>query len=219
MAKQVIVIGLGHFGMSVAQALSEKGAEVLAVDREEDKVRAAAAFAAEAAQFDAGDQEALRRASPERRDVCICAIGDEAREDSIVCTALLRQMGAPRVIARANDDLHARILRLVGAHEVVNPEREFGLRFANRIVHDQVRGEMTLGPDLLISEVQASDALTGKTLAELSLPRRFGVTVVAIRGQGDRSVTLPSADSQVRPGDTLVVISKEKDLNKLMEQS
>lgn len=126
MKKQAIVIGLGQFGMSVARALSERGVDVLAVDIAEERVRVAAGFAAEAACFDAMDTDALARTSPERREVCICAIGDEAKEASIICTALLRQMGAPRVIARANDDLHERILKLVGAHQVVNPERAFG---------------------------------------------------------------------------------------------
>jgi trk system potassium uptake protein TrkA len=145
MNRQAIVIGLGQFGMSVARALAERGVEVFAVDIREERVRLASAFSAEAACFDTTDTEALARTSPERRDVCLCAIGDEAREASIICTALLRQLGAPRVIARANDDLHARILGLVGAHHVINPEREFGERFASQIMHQGILAEMVLG--------------------------------------------------------------------------
>src|SRR5690606_21181390 len=112
-----------------------------------------AVFATEAACFDAADEASLAKTSPERRDVCVCAIGDDAREASIICTALLKQMGAARVIARSNDELHARILMLVGADQVVNPEREFGDRFANQVLHKDIRGEMSLGEGVLITEV------------------------------------------------------------------
>src|SRR5690606_36649144 len=128
MRRQALVVGLGQFGMAVTRALVARDVEVLAVDVSPDRVRTAAAFATDAAGFDATDEPSLTKTSPERRDVCVCAIGDDAREASIICTALLKQMGAARVIARSNDELHARILMLVGADQIVNPEREFGDR-------------------------------------------------------------------------------------------
>jgi trk system potassium uptake protein TrkA len=219
MIKQAIVIGLGQFGMAVAQVLSERGMEVLAVDLVESRVRAAAEFAAEAACFDAMDTDALMRTSPERREVCICAIGDESREASIICTALLRQMGAPRVIARANNDLHARILRLVGAHQVVNPEREFGERFANHILYERVRNEMSLGEDLLITELTPPASLVGRTLADLQLPRRYGITVVAIRRAGRGAVFVPSPSDTVEEQDVMVVVSRPDAVALLMERA
>jgi trk system potassium uptake protein len=219
MIKQAIVIGLGQFGMAVAQVLSERGMEVLAVDLVESRVRAAAEFAAEAACFDAMDTDALTRTSPERREVCICAIGDESREASIICTALLRQMGAPRVIARANNDLHARILRLVGAHQVVNPEREFGERFANHILYERVRNEMALGEDLLITELTPPASLVGRTLADLQLPRRYGITVVAIRRAGRGAVFLPAPGDTVEAEDVMVVVSRPDAVALLMERA
>jgi trk system potassium uptake protein TrkA len=132
--QQAIVVGLGQFGTSVARTLAARGVEVLVIDSVEARVQAVATHVAEAMCFDATDMEALAQTSPEKRDVCLCAIGDDGREASIICTALLRQAGAARVIARANDDVHARILRLVGAHQIVNPERAFGERFASQIV-------------------------------------------------------------------------------------
>jgi trk system potassium uptake protein TrkA len=219
MARQAIVIGLGQFGMAVARALADLGVEVLAVDVREERVRTASTFVAEAACFDAMDTDALARTSPERRDVCICAIGDEAREASIICTALLRQMGAPRVIARANDDLHARILGLVGAHQVVNPEREFGKRFASQIVHRGIMGEMALGSDLLITELVAPASFVGHSLADLQLPRRFGVTVVAIRKAGQGAVLIPEPRAPIGEGDVLVLVAHEGAVGRLMERS
>src|SRR5687767_3846834 len=185
MGKQAIVIGLGQFGMSVARALSERGVEVLAIDKREDKVRLAAAFVTQVLAFDATDSEALAQTSPANREVSLCAIGDESRDASIICTALLRQMGSPRVIARVNSDLQARILQLVGAHEVVNPEREFGERFANRVLHSHIVGELPLGEDLIITELRPPTSFVGQTLSDLQLPKRYGVTVVALRRVGE----------------------------------
>jgi trk system potassium uptake protein TrkA len=217
--QQAIVIGLGQFGMSVARALSERRVEVLAVDVVEERVRTASNFVAEAACFDATDTDALGRTSPDSRDVCLCAIGDEAKEASIICTALLRQMGARRVIARANDDLHARILTLVGAHHVINPEREFGERFANQILHEGIKGELPLGDDLLITEAESPMAFVGHTLGQLQLPRRFGVTVIAVRKPGQRTVALPDPQIPLAEKDVLVVVAREGAVARMMERS
>lgn len=219
MNTQAIVIGLGQFGMSIARALAERGVEVLAVDRQEDRVRAAAAFAVEAACFDATDTDALSRTSPDRREVSVCAIGDESKEASIICTALLRQMGAKRIIARANDALHARILRLVGAHQIVNPEQEFGERFASQILHESIKGELRLGESLLITEFQTPPAFVGHSLADLQLPRRFGITVVAIRRSREATVVLPEPTQPLSDGDVLVVVSKEGAVARLIERN
>jgi trk system potassium uptake protein TrkA len=218
MRKQVVVIGLGQFGMALAQALAVRKVEVLAVDRDSNRVRTAAGFVDEAVCFDATDNEALARTAPERRDVSVCAIGDESKESSIICTALLRQMGAPRVIARANDEVHSRILRLVGAHEVVNPEREYGERLANHMVYREVLGELPFGDDLVLTELRAPTSFQEKSLAELALPRRFGVQVVAIRREGERTVSLPEPRETVREKDVLVVVSREGAVNRMMEQ-
>jgi trk system potassium uptake protein TrkA len=161
----------------------------------------------------------LARTSPERREVCVCAIGDEAKEASIICTALLRQMGAKRIIARSNDDIHARILKLVGAHQVVNPEQEFGERFASQILHESILGELPLGEDLLITEFQPPAAFVGHTLADLQLPRRFGVTAVAIRRARRSVVVLPNPHEPLEADDVLVVVAKEGAVATLMERS
>lgn len=218
MRKQVIVIGLGQFGMALARALAERKIEVLAVDRDESRVRTASVFVDEAVTFDASEAAALERTAPERRDVAVCAIGDESRESSIICTALLRQMGAPRVVARANDEVHARILHLVGAHEVVNPETEYGERLANHLVYREVLAELPFGDDLVITELEAPESIVDRTLTELALPRRFGIQVVAIRRQGQRAVTLPEPNETVRAGDKLVVVSREGSVNRLLEK-
>lgn len=207
---QALVIGLGQFGMSLAQSLASHNVEVIAVDRRERRVKIASEFVAEALAFDAMDDDALQRLAPSRRDLCVCAVGDEAREASILITALLRQMGGPRVLARATDPLHARILRLVGAHEVVNPEQAFGARLAFRLAHRGVVNVLPLGADLVITELELPATMVGKTLKELELPRRHGITVVAIRRleNGEGSAHLPNPSEPLEVGDVLVTVSR-----------
>lgn len=208
MNKQVMVIGLGQFGMALSQALSDRGAEVLAVDHSIERVNHAAVFCAEALCFDATEEMALVRTAPERRDACVCAIGDESRESSIICTALLRQAGAPRVIARATDPMHARILRLVGAHDVVDPEHAYGGHLANLVIHEGLVGELPLSGDLVITELRAPASFFGRTLAELALPKRFGVTVAAVRVEGQPSQVPPDPMAPLLPQAVLVVVSR-----------
>lgn len=206
--QQALVIGLGQFGMALARALARQGVDVVAVDRRMPQVEAAAEFAAEALQMDGMSEDDLAHLRPADRDLCICAIGDDDREASIVVTTLLRQMGARRVVARATDPLHERILTLVGAHEVVMPERHFGERLALRLAQKRVLDVQSLGSDLNLTELVAPDALLGHSLAELKLPQRFRLTVAAIRRtqNGGSLVLSPSPDIVLQSGDVMVVV-------------
>ena len=166
MKRQALVIGLGQFGLALARSLSASGVEVLAVDVLPERVQVAADAVSQAICCDAMDEEALARTAPASRDICVCAIGDEGREAAIIVTTLLRQLGAERVIARAGDELLERILRLVGAHEVVNPDKAFGERLARRLLYQGILEEVPLGEDLVMSEVRVPPALVGHRLAE-----------------------------------------------------
>ena len=215
MAQQILIIGLGQFGMSLARTLSEKGAEVLAVDRRKALVEEAAAFVTEVVLVDATDESELARLEPAKRDCCICAISDDSKEASIICTALLRQMGAPWVIGRANNAMHRRILLLVGAHLVVNPEEEFGRRFANRLINRHVISDMPLGEDLHLTELSIHPSMVGKSLIELALPKRFGVMVVAIRRGTPSKVLQPDPSEPLAVNDRLIIVSSESAIPKL----
>ena len=214
--KQILVIGLGQFGLSLVRSLASAGAEVIAVDRAKDKIRLVADVAASVSCLDATDEAALAALAPDRRDACICAIGDESRESSIICTALLRQLGARQVLARATDPVHERILGLIGAHEVINPESVVGKRVAMRMAYEGVRDELTLAGDLVVTDVLAPVALLGHSLAALDLPRRHGVTVAAIR-RGDEIVT-PRGDVSVQEGDALILVSRPGKVTAMLEK-
>jgi trk system potassium uptake protein len=215
---QAIVIGLGQFGLALATALTQKGVEVLGVDARAERVRAAAPVLTEVVSFDSTDEEALARTNPPDRDVCVCAIGNEAREASIITTALLRQMGARRVVARATDPLHERILHLVGAHEVVNPEQAFGERYATRLVYATILDEIELGADLVITELKPPSPFVGRDLASLELPRRFGVTVIAMRRADRETAELPDPRRPLGPDDLLVVVARRGAVAQLLQK-
>ncbi len=217
MSQQILIIGLGHFGMSLARTLSEKGAEVLAVDVNKTLVEEAAAFVTEAVVIDATDEAELARLEPGKRDSAVCAIGDDSKEASIICTALLRQMGTPVVIARANDTMHQRILHLVGAHQVVNPEQEFGKRFANRILYRHLIADTNLGADLHLTEIFIQPSMIGKSLVDLALPRRYGVIVVGIRRGSPPKILQPSPSAPLEADDTLIIVSSESAIPQLIK--
>ena len=216
---QVMVIGLGNFGLSVSRALASHGVDVLAVDRDPERVRAVADIVSEALVMDATDADALGRTAPEKRDVCICGIGDESTEASIICTALLRQLGAARIVARANNPLHSRILTLVGAHKVVNPENEFGVGFARQLAYSRLLAEMPLGDDLTISEIEVPELFAGRTLVELALPQRFSIVVIAVRAGQDGKVRLPEPAVPLARGDVVVVVGTANSVVRLLERS
>ncbi len=182
--RQALVVGLGQFGLALTEALLRNGVEVVAIDDRPEPVQTAAGLGAQAMRLDATDEAQLTRLTPASRDLCVVAIGDESREAAIIVTALLRQQGAPMVIARATSPVMERILPLVGAHDVVNPERNYGERLAARLAYQGVLDVLPLGDDLLITELETPAEYTGRTLRELELPRRFQVSVVAIRRSG-----------------------------------
>lgn len=217
MKQQALVIGLGQFGISVARSLREKGVDVLAVDRNKELVDIASGLGIESIQLDATDETALTQTAPASRDLAVCAIGEESRESSIICTALLRQCGVSRVVARSCNAIHARILKLVGAHLVVNPEMEFGQRLSSRLIYSKVITDMPLGSDLHITEIQIPEHFIGLSLQDLSLPKRYEITVIAVRSSRTDAISLPDPKSTLRSEDTLIVISKPDAISKLME--
>lgn len=215
--KQALVVGLGQFGLGLAKSLAEAGADVIAADLDPKRVELALPWVSKAVCIDATSEEDLSQLKPEIRDVCICATGDQSKEVGIICTALFSQMGAKRIIARANDDLHARILKMVGAHEVVNPEWDFGARFAPRVLSENVLGEMLLDTELVVSELIAPEHLWSKSLLDLNLRGEAGITVIAIRSHQTGQIKQANATEVIQPGDILITASSRSAIQNLCD--
>jgi trk system potassium uptake protein TrkA len=213
--KQVAVIGLGRFGSSVARTLAESGCEVLAVDVDEARVKAIADEVTDAVRANALDEEALRALGLRNFEVVVVAIGHEVQA-SILTTVLLKEMGIPKIVAKAQDDLHGRVLQKVGADVVVYPERDMGVRLAHTLISRNVIDEIQLSTDYSILEMAAPQGFVGHNLRDLELRQRFGLSVLAIRRK-DRIVVSPNADQVVEDGDLLVVLGQPDKLAPLSE--
>ena len=215
MDKQIMIIGPGQFGMSLARTLAERGAEVLAVDISQEKVDAASEFVSRAVAIDATDENALAGLMPAERDAVVCAMGNSSKESAIICTALLRQMGCPCIIARAGSPTYRRILFMVGAHEVIFPEQDYGQRFATRLMHRELLAGTDWNGELSLSEIKPPKFMIGKNLVELALPRKFGVIVAAVRRNG--KLLRPDPELPVEPEDILYIVADENAIKKLSE--
>jgi trk system potassium uptake protein TrkA len=213
--KQVAVIGLGRFGSSVARTLAESGCEVLAVDVDEARVKAIADEVTDAVRANALEEEALRALGLRNFEVVVVAIGHEV-EASILVTVLLKEMGIPKIVAKAQDELHGRVLQKVGADMVVFPERDMGVRLAHTLISRNVIDEIQLSTDYSILEMVAPHRFLGRSLKELELRQRFGLTILAIRRE-DRIIVSPDAEQTLDEGDILVALGQPEKLEGLNE--
>lgn len=213
--RQFVVIGLGRFGSSVARTLHEMGYEVLGVDRHPDKIQGAAAYLTHVVQADATDEEVLKNLGIRNFDCAIVSIGEDIQA-SILVTLLLKEMGIKYVVAKALNDLHAKVLSKIGADRIVFPEREMGARIAHNLVSSHILDYIQLSPEHNIVEVEATPEWNGKTLRQLNLRSRFGVNVLAIK-RGKQVRVSPTAEEVVLAGDVLVVIGEADNL-RLLEQ-
>ena len=217
MAGQYAVLGLGQFGQSVARHLVRHGQSVLAVDRDMERVETIQDEVDAALCADVTDEDALESMELDRMTCVIVAIGNASTESSIMTTALLSEMGIPRIIGRGVDKLHDRILRSVGAHEVIDPENEMGGRLARRLSQPNIVDQFELG-DAVLAEIQAPDILVGETLAELDLRNTYHVSVIAIQ-RNDNVRPNPPANARIESGDVLVVLGGPDDVEHLASQA
>jgi trk system potassium uptake protein TrkA len=211
--QQVLVVGLGRFGSAVARELERLGHEVLAVDASEQAVNDIARDVTHAMQLDASDENALRSAGADQFQTAIVAISSKA-EPSIFATMVLKRLGVRSVIAKAGDRLHAEILTRVGADRVILPEQESGARLAHSFQVPNVIDYLDVGPSFGIEKVRPPQAFVGKTLGELELKNRMGVTPIAIR-RGQDVIINPAREERIAEGDELILIGRDDQLEDL----
>ncbi|MDQ7793855.1 MAG: TrkA family potassium uptake protein [bacterium] len=215
MKSRFAVIGLGRFGGSVATNLARWNYEVLGVDRDESRVKLMSTHLARAVQADAANPRVFRSLKLSGFDTAVVAMGSSL-EPSILVTTMLKQGQCPRVVAKAASDLHASVLKLVGADQVVLPEREMGSRVARNLALPNILDYLALAPGYRVVEARAPVAFHGRSLGDLDLGAGHGLNVVAVLGAGGVEVA-PPASHVVRPGDVLVVVGREEHL-KLLNQ-
>jgi trk system potassium uptake protein TrkA len=214
-AKQYGVIGLGRFGSSVAKTLYEYGYDVMAIDTSEGRIQENINNVTHAVQADSTDEEALKALGIKNFDVVVVAIGQDI-QSSILTTLILKDLGVKRIVVKAQNDLHGKVLYKIGADKVVYPERDMGLRVAHHLISPNILDYIELADDYSIVEIVASEYMIGKNLRDLDVRAQYGCNVMAIKS-GEKVNVAPAAEDQIKHGDILVVMGQNNDLQKFEE--
>lgn len=205
------VIGLGKFGGHVARALYERGHEVIGVDNDRERVQDLRDHCTRALATDCSDQQALRELGLEDCDAVIVSMG-ERMDASILVTLYLREIGVRRIVAKAVSFDHGKILELIGATEVVHPERDTAMRLAVALGTRSILEYLPLGVGFSLVELAAPKPFLGRTLGELEIRKRYLIQVVAVKS-GHRLELAPGAGYLVAEGDILLVVGRDTDLD------
>jgi trk system potassium uptake protein TrkA len=210
------ILGLGRFGGHVARTLFDAGKQVLALDAGDDAVERAAEHSTRAAVVDATDREALEALGLADMDAAIVSLG--GRMDVITLAALhIREIGVPYIAVKALSEEHGRILKALGIHDVIHPEKDMAIRLGNRLARRDVVEFLPLLPGYSITEMRAPREFVGRSLKELALRNNLNVQLVAIhRGTGEMNI-VPRADDVIADGDLLVLLGDNRDLDRVRD--
>ncbi|MBE0460784.1 MAG: TrkA family potassium uptake protein [Candidatus Aminicenantes bacterium] len=209
------VIGLGSFGYNVAKTLYEKGNEVLAVDKDKERIETVKAFVSHAVNMDAADKENLQALGIQDMDVVVVSLGPEM-EASILTVLYLHEIGVKRIVAKALTEDHAKILEAIGATEVIYPEKDMAIKTALRLSSPNVLEYLLLLSGFGIQEIAPPEKFIGKSLKELDLRNKYGIQVIAIRELiPEKTTFIPKADFVIKDSDILIIMGEEKQLAKL----
>lgn len=201
---------------SVAKTLTEIGNEVLAIDKVPERVQEISEFVTHAVEADIMDESILKELGIRNFDVVIVSIGSDI-EASIMATLIAKEMGVRKVIAKAQTELHGKVLKRIGADKVVFPERDMGTRVAHNLTSSNILDYIELSPDFSILEITALKEWEGKTLKELRIRNKYGVNIIAIKDIKEGKVVniSPSPEDMIRDNDIIVMIGACDDIKKV----
>jgi len=221
------VFGLGIFGNEVCRTISEKGGRVIAFDQNALAVEKVKNMVTRAVVLDSTDESALVGSGIEDIDIAVVAIGENI-EASILTTALLKKSGTAYIIARAISEIHAQVLKQIGANEVINVEIEEGRRLANRLMTPDILDRIYIGKNQVITEMLVPKMFVGKSILQIDLRRKYNLNVISIkRTQTEidengqplevQVVNFPNPSLELKANDTLVVVGAESDIEKIRD--
>lgn len=216
MNKSFAVLGLGKFGVSVAHELYEAGADVLAVDRNKERLQSVAQYATYAVAADIEDAESMNSLGLSNMDGVVIAVTENLNA-SILATIYAKEAGVPYVIAKAKDETHIKILKKLGADMTVLPEYESGIRIARHLATGNILNFVELSADIRMVEISIREEWAGCSLKELDLRKREHINVIAIRKGGEISTDLDPDQPLDRESSMLITVDK-KVLNRLIKE-
>lgn len=213
---RVVIMGIGNFGHFFARRLSTQKVEILAVDIDKQAVDRVAPFVSHAVVGDVTDRDLLEELDVASADYVVISLGDEHMDPSILATLHSRSLGAKNVYAKAISDDHARILELIGATRIIHPEREVAESLAEALGKPNVLDFIPLGEEYSIVEFEPPSGFVGRSLAELDLRNRYGVTVIGVKEYvtGRRRMN-PAPDMVIQDDVSLLIMGRDEQVEKL----
>lgn len=208
MKKHILVVGLKTLGMSIVKQLSKYNCEVLAIDKEMEKVEDAAEYATEAIQIDIRDSEEITKLPLNTFDIAIITVDDI--EASIMASLIFKEQGIETVIVKAKNNVHKRILEKMEVDKIISPEEEMGIKLAKSLMNASVIDAINFSDEYSILEIAALDKWLGKTLISLNLRNEYGMNVLCIKNQEKELNIFPSQDCVIEEGDILVALVDNK---------
>ena len=202
--KSYMIIGLGRFGSGLAKSLGQLGAEVLAMDVRPELVQQLSADVTHAVVGDGQDKEVLRALGARNFDCAVVAIGDNLAA-SVLTVMNLQELGVPRLICKAHDEMHRRVLEKLGVDQVVVPELEQAQRLARILQSHNVLDYIELSSDYGILEVPAPKSWADKSIRELNVRAKMDINIIAVKN-GEKTMVSPSADYRIHAEDVLAVL-------------
>jgi trk system potassium uptake protein TrkA len=213
--RRVVVIGLGIFGFNIVKELYENGFEVVAVDKNKEAVQRVKDFSTKAIVADGTDKDLMFLIGIEEDDVVIISFGEDLAAATLI-TLHLQQMKIKNIIVKAPNEEHRLILEKVGATEVLIPEKEIAGKVAKSLISPNVLDYLPLSDDYMIFEMAPPNSFLGKTISDLQLRSKYHIEVIAIRDiLTGRLYMVPPANFVVKDGEVLIVVGKEKDIQKI----
>src|SRR5690606_12665558 len=213
--KQFVVIGLGRFGFNLAKTLYKLGNQVLALDYDKNKVKKVKDFVTEAIIADAKDIETLSEFIDKDIDTVILATGTDI-EMSVLSVLYLKQLGVKHIIAKAKNDDHGKILKSLGVEEVIYPEKDIAERLAERLNMSSLISHIPLAPEYSLVEIATPDKFYGKSLEELDIRNKYGITVIGIKDVLMDTIDIsPMPDKKLPPDSALLIVCKTDEIEDL----
>ena len=213
MKKQYAVFGLGSFGESVAIALQGLRCEVIVVDDDMERIEDIANSVSYAMKADFGDPDVVRSLGTKNLDGVVVAVADNM-EASIMATLVCKEIGVPYVISKAKNDLHATVLKKIGADAIIFPEKEMGVRLAKNLMSANFADWIALSPDYSLVETVIPRGWIGKSLQDLDVRRKYGINVVGIKVGEDVEVN-PNPEKALEDGMVMILVGANKDLENI----
>lgn len=215
MSKKFATLGLGNFGFFLTKTLFEDGNDVVAVDRNEDRIQKVRPYCSQAILGDVTQKELVNTLGLDDMDAVIVSMGGNANAATLV-TLYLRELEVKRIVVKAMDEDHGKILLRVGATDVIHPEKDMGIKVARSLSTPDMLDYVPMSGGHLIAEVAPIEAFVGKSLAELQLRSKYNINVVGIKELvPENFILVPSADFVIKDSDILLVIGRRDDIAKI----